>query len=286
MSETVQAQLTLLKDLYEQGMLSEKDYQAKLADLGVDPATVFDQKRQHVSEQINVAGDYIDQRQMTPEPGADPTTLRRAYLHRLLETTSQLSLAGVDPKAASEAKARLNLGAVYTALLTQRLEIEVLSRDREVSQVLIEKSNRHLSAVEILNRDARLVLLGDPGSGKSTLVNFVAMCLAGEMLGSEQANLKLLTAPLPDDEGQDQDEAQPWRHEALLLAPGGPKRHGQTPVGLHCRQFGRSHPGRLCRPSATRATETRRPAVAGWAGRGARGGPAPSADQTGGGGFC
>ena len=37
----------------------------------------------------------------------------------LFEATSHLSLAGVDPKAASsEAEARLNLGAVYTALLT------------------------------------------------------------------------------------------------------------------------------------------------------------------------
>ncbi len=168
----------------------------------------------------------ITQTTPTPAPLPAPESLRAAYLNRVLEAASQLSLAGIDPKAASESGARLNLGAVYTALLTHTPEaagrdipperLEAPDRDRQ---------ERRLSALEMLNREPHLVLLGDPGSGKSTFVNFVAMCLAGEALGRAEANLALLTAPLPEDEDKtrrllrkeaEPPQPQPWDHGALL----------------------------------------------------------------------
>ncbi len=45
-------------------------------------------------------------------PGASPAELRAAYLNHLFESVSQLRLAGIDPKMASDADAQINLGAI------------------------------------------------------------------------------------------------------------------------------------------------------------------------------
>ncbi len=141
----------------------------------------------------------------------DPVALRDAYLNRVWQTTAFLSLGGVDPRAAADAETRLDLAAVYTALLTESERLEKMS-----SREMLGQERRRRSAVEELNRHKRLVLLGEPGSGKSTLAAFVALCLSGEALAHPITNLALLTAPLPDDQGDDEEERQPWRHGPLL----------------------------------------------------------------------
>jgi formylglycine-generating enzyme required for sulfatase activity len=145
----------------------------------------------------------------SPPPGSSPKVLRECYLRRVVEQSGALPLLGLDRAAAGEGQAQLRLDAVYTALLTRTFE-EVVSEEggRQVT--------RQLSALAQLDRRRRLVLLGDPGSGKSTFANFVALCLAGEALGLPEAGLALLRAPLPDDKGNVEEAPQPWRHGALL----------------------------------------------------------------------
>ncbi|MCL4299467.1 MAG: SUMF1/EgtB/PvdO family nonheme iron enzyme [Anaerolineae bacterium] len=145
------------------------------------------------------------------DPAAEAATsadLRRSYLNRLFEQCSYLPLAGVDRAVAGKLETELNLSTIYTALLTIGSE--------EPGRRAVAAEPKRLSALAQLDRQPYLVLLGDPGSGKSTFVNFVIMCLAGEELEREEANLVRLTAPLPDDKGQDQAERQPWQHGALL----------------------------------------------------------------------
>ncbi|MCK6561171.1 SUMF1/EgtB/PvdO family nonheme iron enzyme [candidate division KSB1 bacterium] len=139
--------------------------------------------------------------------------LRHAYLNHLFSEARKLSLSGIDPKAASsEQESRLQLDAVYTALFTQSAE----AWEAGGKPGRMEREQRRLSALEQLNQHQRLVLLGDPGSGKSTFVNFVTLCLAGEALEKEEANLKLLTQPLPSEKEEDKKRPQPWLYGALL----------------------------------------------------------------------
>ncbi len=146
-------------------------------------------------------------------PKTNPDELRRSYLNYVFETAGILQLSGIDPKAARESSANLSLSAVYTALLTQTTE----DQERMERAVMPERSQKKRSALEQLNQYPRLVLLGEPGSGKSTFVNFVALCLAGEALEHSEANLSLLTSPLPQEEGErEEPKPQPWKHRALL----------------------------------------------------------------------
>ncbi|MBP8948287.1 MAG: SUMF1/EgtB/PvdO family nonheme iron enzyme [Candidatus Promineofilum sp.] len=148
------------------------------------------------------------------ESKPDTDVLHHAYMHYVFQTTSFLTLGGVDPQAKGDAETRLELAAVYTALLTGT------PRDERMGEPGAGQAGRERrlarSAVEELNRHPRLVLMGDPGSGKSTFAGFAALCLSGEALADPAANLDLLTAPLPDNDGNDEQERQPWGHGPLL----------------------------------------------------------------------
>jgi hypothetical protein len=101
----------------------------------------------------------------TPAPSAD--ALREAYLHHVLRDAGQLSLAGIDPKAASRATEGVSLHEVYTALLTSALEDD-LDPSRRRHPGTEARPRQALSAVEQLDRHHSLVLLGEPGGGGSS----------------------------------------------------------------------------------------------------------------------
>jgi formylglycine-generating enzyme required for sulfatase activity len=246
--------LAQLRQAYESGILDEDTYRAALAALDVPAAAQAELTGSGAVAQgagavaagaggVAVGGDLVGgdkvggdkitvgdvgtgaviavgagSMAVSGAAGPEAADLRAAYLGHVLATAGRLSLSGVDPKAASDAESRLELNAVYTALLTLAAEeCERVQRGERWEPA--GRGTRRLSALAHLERCPRLVLLGDPGSGKSTFVNFVALCLAGEGLGHAAANLAHLTEPVPAEEGErrrEQPEPQPWSHGALL----------------------------------------------------------------------
>ncbi|MBL8297425.1 MAG: SUMF1/EgtB/PvdO family nonheme iron enzyme [Rhodanobacteraceae bacterium] len=151
--------------------------------------------------------------QQGTKPGASEPELRRAYLARILRQANQLPLSVGDG-----ANAPLQLSAVYTALLTTRSEQDQLRDPAPSHRAAPDRDARRLSALEALDAERQLVLLGGPGSGKSTFVNFVALAMAGELLHDPSGpNLATLTRPPPGAERDDKSpEPQRWTHGPLL----------------------------------------------------------------------
>jgi CHAT domain len=112
----------------------------------------------------------------------------REYLGALSEQCNVLSLADAD--SSDPNKRAVSLDSVYV-----RLEIERTRQPQEQSAG--RERERHLTVLEALAQQPRLVLLGAPGSGKSTAVHFVARCLALAQIDDQQRWLGRLGAEWP-----------------------------------------------------------------------------------------
>ncbi len=111
---------------------------------------------------------------------------------------------------------KMELSKLYTALLTEDSQRK---DERELDDFAMsrEKQPEKLSVLEQLNRHSRLVLMGRAGSGKSTFVDFVVLCMAGELLERDGKYLELLKTPPPKEPEADKEPPAPhWEHGALF----------------------------------------------------------------------
>src|ERR1035438_39697 len=129
---------------------------------------------------------------MAPSSGQiDPRVLLWQYLNQVVSDTATLNLTGVDRKTATDKEeARLELAAVYTELDTLMSEgFGTIGARLSTHRPLMAERKSRQSVLAFVQANPCAALLGDPGSGKTTFSNFLALALAGEMLGLETANL-------------------------------------------------------------------------------------------------
>lgn len=117
-----------------------------------------------------------------------------AYRKVLVNSTRHLPLRGIDLGAADPStQQRFDLAAVYVDLQAQPSRIDVRVQPGELRLVQTEQWSLLTPGVlDLVIANRRLVLLGDPGSGKSTFVNHLLLCLAGHGLEPQAGWLERL----------------------------------------------------------------------------------------------
>lgn len=147
---------------------------------------------------VAVGGDVHGSIYVGPPP-RDPAQALAIYRRVVVDSCRHLSLRGLDLGASDPTgtQQRLDLVQVYVDLLTTtQVPVEQTKgkgRRRKPQDLGSERETRPLSALDAVREAQRLVLLGDPGSGKSTFLTHLALCLAAQSLEPQRNWLKRLS---------------------------------------------------------------------------------------------
>lgn len=113
------------------------------------------------------------------------------YLEWVRNQNSFIALAGIGAKVAE----LVPLDDVYMKLTTLDHDSEPT---RKPEQALRDEQNKPIHILDLLGKMNSAVILGDPGSGKTTFLRYVAQLLARAALGDTAARTRLpLNDPLP-----------------------------------------------------------------------------------------
>ena len=138
----------------------------------------------------------------------DPAAALAVYCRTLATSCRHLPLRGVDIHASDPTadQRRLDLAQVYVALRTTarmpRADVDPRQhsqRQPRATGLTAEEDSAPLSALEAVVSHQRLVLLGDPGSGKSTFLTHLALCLAAHIVDSQAGWLARLPGWSPHE---------------------------------------------------------------------------------------
>ncbi|MBC7249313.1 MAG: SUMF1/EgtB/PvdO family nonheme iron enzyme, partial [Anaerolineae bacterium] len=205
MSDERAKRLAQLRQAYESGILDDDTYRAAVAALGVQTEIQAEVEGPGAIAQVGgvaagaggvaVGRDIVGNIYFGPPPQNSAEALR-IYRQVLISACRHLPLRGVDVGASDPTggQQRLDLAQVYVNLDT-KTQVPLSEEDkkkREQRALFEERETRPLGVLEAAIGNHHLVVLGDPGSGKSTFVSHLALCLAAHGLQPEAGWLERL----------------------------------------------------------------------------------------------
>ncbi len=140
--------------------------------------------------EVGLLREIVDRLDRRPRPA----TLRALYLDWLAQECNLLPLSAFHPRYASPAeRPRLTLRQVYVPLeAIMPLRAEGQKRRIDPLALAEREEPQRVPALRALAEHPKAVLLGDPGSGKTTFVNHLTLCLAMAELEPDQPWLRRL----------------------------------------------------------------------------------------------
>ncbi len=119
------------------------------------------------------------------ESGTSSADGERKYLELTASQANLLPWTKVTTDYADPSRGEsLNLADVYIDLDTT--EMRHMEREEELRQYLMkQREAERISAQEMVNRKSKLLMMGDPGSGKSTFVKHLTYLMAEAMLAED-----------------------------------------------------------------------------------------------------
>lgn len=182
--------LAQLRKAYMAGLLDADTYQSAVAGL----KRVGHEEKSKISGTEGLNGDIIP----SGQPVIDNVQALNLYCRKLVEGGRKLPFRGMDFGVDNKSCGRkqLELDHVYVELDTMpRMPDEELLPGGTAD---ILKRGRSMGTLEAVARYPRLVVLGEPGSGKSSLLNHLVYRLASECQAPEQG-LPLHSQYWPDE---------------------------------------------------------------------------------------
>ncbi len=159
-------------------------------------ATAIDQRQQRVGQQINIAGDVYT---VPPGPSAlDEDTALARYLCHIIEANRRLQLQGIR---SAGRLVSIDLEEVYVTLTaTERRTVDAgeawgdgmagpgPGEAERMARLGADRRRETATQVKVKVQEAlaahpRLVVLGDPGCGKTTLLRYLALTYARDLAG-------------------------------------------------------------------------------------------------------
>jgi len=159
-------------------------YQAFLAAQKTKPDGKIETGSSHLAPP-KPPGESAPQKLPSPErPGTSLEQARGEYLDTVIADNRPLRLAGLDEHAGDPNSARLSLEKIYVALNTAT-SVKIEKKKEEQNDIFDREETRLLPVIEALQKahHHRMVLLGLPGTGKSTFVRYLALMMAQELKG-------------------------------------------------------------------------------------------------------